>query len=119
MHGLPDSFNPSFLKGKEIESIAFAAHQVNVYLDGNVWMQIEGRYRLIRNEVTIEAVTAFPIGQSSLLQLIGRRISDVSFTARSGDIEVALDSGHKLLIEGDTGPYESYRLFDGKSELIV
>lgn len=119
MHGLPESFDPSFLKGKEIESLTFAAYQVNMYLDGNVWLQIEGRYKLFHGGEVIEEVSAFPISQSSLLQLIGRRITGVSFTARSGDIEFMLDSGHKLLIEGDAGPYESYRLFDGQKQLIV
>lgn len=119
MHGLPETFDPSFLKGKEIESITFAAYQVNVYLDGNVWVQIEGRYKLLRNGEVVEAVSAFPLTQSSLLQLIGKKITDVSFTARNGDIEFTLENGHKLLIEGDIGPYESYRLFDGQRELIV
>jgi hypothetical protein len=119
MYGLPKTFDPSFLKGKEIGSITFAAYQVNVYLDGNVWVQIEGRYKLLRDGKMLETVNAFPISQSSLLQLIGEKIVDVSFTAQSGDIELALENGHKLLIEGDTGPYESYRLFDGQKELIV
>jgi hypothetical protein len=119
MHGLPETFDPSFLKGKEIQSIAFAAYQVNVHLDGNVWVQIEGRYKLLLGGEIIETVSAFPISQSSLLQLIGKKITDVSFIARNGDIELVLDNGYKLLIEGDTGPYESYRLFDGQGEIIV
>jgi len=119
MHGLPEAFDPSFLKGKEIENITFAAYQVNVYFDGNVWVQIEGRYKLLRDGKVIEAVSAFPIAQSSLLQLIGKKIIDVSFTAQSGDIELALENEHKLLIDGDVGPYESYRLFDGEREIVV
>jgi hypothetical protein len=106
MHGLPKTFDPSFLKGREIGSLTFAAYQVNVYLDEGVLLQIEGRYKLILDGEVIEAVSAFPISQSSLLQLIGRKVTDVSFTAESGDLEFLLDSGHKLLIEGDTGPYE-------------
>ena len=119
MHGLPETFDSSFFRGKEIENITFAAYQVNLHLDGNVWVQIEGRYKLLRDGEIIETVNAFPIMQSSLLQLIGKKVTDVSFTARSGDIELALENGHKLLIEGDTGPYESYRLFDGQKEMIV
>lgn len=119
MHGLPETFDPSFLKGKEIESITFAAYQVNVYLNGNVWVQIEGRYKLLRDGKVIEAVSAFPISQSLLLRVIGKKVTSVSFTAQNGDIELELENGNRLLIEGDTGPYESYRLFDGKRELIV
>lgn len=119
MHGLPETFDPSFLKGKEIESITFAGYQVNVYLDGNVWVQIEGRYKLLRDGNVLEAVSAFPISQSSLPQLIGKKIISVSFTAQSGDIELTLENSHRLLIEGDVGPYESYRLFDGQKQLIV
>jgi hypothetical protein len=119
MHGLPETFDPSFLMGKSVESITFTAYQVNVYFDGNVWMQIEGGYKLIHDSNIIEVVNAFPVLQSSLLQLIGKKIANVSFTARSGDIEMVLDNGLRLYLEGESGPYESYRLFDGQRELIV
>lgn len=119
MHGLPETFDPSFLRGKEIENITFAAYQVNLHLNGKVWVQIEGRYKLLCDGQIIETVSTFPILQSSLLQLIGKKITDVSFTVRSGDIELVLENGHRLLIEGDTGPYESYRLFDGQKELVI
>lgn len=119
MHGLPETFDPSFLKGKEIESVTFAAYQVNVYLEGKVWVQIEGRYKLLCDGKVLEAIAAFPIAQSALVQVIGKKIVEVSFTRQSGDIEIILEGGYKLLIDGETGPYESYRLFDGQKELIV
>ena len=119
MYGLPETFDPSFLKGKEIESICFAAYQVNVYLAGKIWLQIQGRYELLRDGEVLEAVSAFPVSQSLLPLLIGKKIVDVSFTAQNGDIELRFDNEHQLFVEGDTGPYESYRLFDGQRELIV
>ena len=119
MHGLPTTFDPTFLRGKSVESITFAAYQVNVYLDGNVWVQIEGRYSLLHGGKVIESVNTFPILQSTLLQLIGRKVVDVSFTAKIGDIEFELENGLRLRLEGECGPYESYRLFDGQKELVV
>jgi hypothetical protein len=119
MYGLPESFDPSFLKGKEIGSVCFAAYQVNLHLEGNIWIQIEGRYRLLRGDDTLEVVEAFPLIQSSLPQLIGKRTIDVSFSSKSGNIEISLENAMRLQIDGDTGPYESYRLFDGRNETIV
>lgn len=119
MHGLPTTFDPSFFRGKSVETITFAAYQVNVYLDGNVWVQIEGHYSLLRGGKVIESVSAFPVLESALLQLIGKKVVDVSFTAKSGDIEFELENGLKLRLEGECGPYESYRLFDGQKELVV
>ena len=119
MYGLPETFDPSFFQEKEIESVCFFPYQVNVYLAGGIRVQVEGRYKLFQSSKMLEAVSAFPISQSALLQLIGKKVIGVSFTARSGDIEFSLESELKLFIEGDTGPYESYRLFDGQKEIIV
>ena len=54
-----------------------------------------------------------------MLQLIDKKVMNVSFTLQNGDINLSLESELKLFIDGDNGPYESYRLFDGKIEIIV
>ena len=119
MHGLPATFDSSFLRGKTIESVCFAAYQVNLHLQGSVWIQIEGRYRLLRGDDTLEAVDAFPLLHSVLPQLIGTLTTDVSFSPTSGDIQIHLATGMTLQIDGDSGPYEAYRLLDGRHETIV
>ena len=119
MYGLPHTFDASFLKGKEITSICFAAYQVNLYLEADVRIQIEGRYQLLCGDELVEAVSTFPVARSSLPQMIGRQIVDVSFSSTTGDIEMLMESGLRLRIDGDHGPYESYRLFDGIKETIV
>lgn len=119
MYGLPTTFDPSFLKGKKVETISFAGYQVNLYLEGMVWIQIEGHYTLTLGSEVIESVCAFPLSQSLLLQLIGREVHAVTFSSKSGDLEVMFEGVYSLFIKGDIGPYESYRLFDGQRELIV
>lgn len=119
MYGLPESFDTTFLIGREVQSITYLAYQVNLYFDNKVWLQIEGGFELYQDGKSIEAVKEFPILQSSLLQLIERKIVDVSFVALSGDIQLRFESGHALRVVGDIGPYESYILFDGVKQIIV
>lgn len=119
MHSLSKLFDPSFLREKEIESVCFAAYQVNMHFADGVWMQIEGRYKLYQDSAVLEEVSAFPVSQSTLLRLIGKKVIDIGFTAQNGDIEITTEGGLKLFVHGDSGPYESYRLFDGKSETII
>jgi len=49
----------------------------------------------------------------------GKKVTDVTFAVRSGEIEHLFENGLRFFIEGDVGPYESYRLFDGQRELVV
>ena len=119
MYNLPTTFDPSFLQEKQIESICFFPYQVNLYLSGGVWVQIEGHYKLLCGSKVLESVSSFPLSQSALLQLIGKKVIGVSFTAQSGDIELTAENGFKLFIDGNVGPYEAYRLFDGQKEIVV
>lgn len=119
MHGLPTTFDPHFIKGKEVESILFAAYQVNLYFSNNVRIQIEGSYKLYCGNEELESVKTFPVLNSSLLRLIGKKTLDVLFTPSSGNIEIKFEDTMRLLIDGEVGPYESYRLFDGRNEIIV
>jgi len=57
MYGLPETYDPSFLKGKDIERVCFATHQVNLYLEGNVWIQIEGKFRVYSGVELLEVAT--------------------------------------------------------------
>jgi hypothetical protein len=119
MHGLPRTFDSSFLKGRAFESVSFLPYQVNLYLTDGVWLQIEGRYKLLQDNIKVEAVSGFPVSQSALPQVIGKKVVSVDFNAPSGDLNIALEGGLSLFVEGDTGPYESYRLFDGSKEVVV
>ena len=119
MYGLPKNFNSSFLKGKIIEQVSFAQYQVNLFFCGNVWIGIEGAYKLFHEDRLLENVNNFPLSNSKLLLLIGKLVKDVSFESKSGNILIEFDDGYKLLIFGDVGPYEAYTLFNGVNEIIV
>jgi len=118
MYGLPETFDPSFLKGKDVANVCFGAYTVDVCLEEHVSVQIFGRYRFLRGDEVIEEVT-LPVTSSSLVQLSGKRIIDVSFSPESGDIELRFEDRMTLFIQGDIGPYESYHLYDGPNRTIV
>ena len=60
-----------------------------------------------------KALPMYPVHTS------GKKVTDVTFAVRSGEIEHLFENGLRFFIEGDVGPYESYRLFDGQRELVV
>lgn len=118
MYGLPENYDTSFLKGKEVESVCFARYQVNVNFEGGVWIQIESGYRIVSQCEDLEVVMSFPAVHSVFPTLLGVRVVDVA-TSAAGDMEIRFDGGLALRLTGDSGPYESYRIFDGVREVIV
>ena len=120
MYNLPESFDPSFLLAKAIEQICFAQYHVLLCFGSKIWIQIEGKYILYCGSEIIESV-AFeaPVSEAGLLQLIEKTVVDVSFEIDSGDITITFEDNLKLFIEGNIGPYESYRLCDGENEILV
>jgi len=120
MYGLPKTFNPSFLLGKTVEQVCFAQYHVLLCFGSKIWIQVEGKYILYCGSEIMESV-AFeaPVSESGLLHLIEKTVIDVSFEIESGDITLVFTDNFKLLINGDTGPYESYRLCDGENEILV
>lgn len=118
MYRLPKDFDASFLIGRELESICFGQYQANLNFTDGVWIQIEGSFKFFADATLIEQVDQFPISHSALPQIIGQKVTAASVTAES-DLELVLNGKNRLIIAEDNGPYESYRIFDGKKEMIV
>jgi len=119
MNKPPKDFDSHFLVGKRVESIAVAAYQVNIYLSERVWIQIEGHYELIEKGIRIENIQTFPISQTLLPRIIGRTATRADCDLETGDIRIDMEGGLEIVISGNSGPYESYRLYDGQKETIV
>lgn len=118
MYRLPKDFDVSFLIGRELESICFGQYQANLNFTDGVWIQIEGSFKFFVDAQLMEQVDEFPISKSALPQIIGQKVTGINITADS-DLELVLNGKNRLLIAEDNGPYESYRIFDGKKETIV
>jgi hypothetical protein len=118
MFGLPADFDTSFLLDKEVESICFAKYQINVYLEARIWIQIEGPFSHFQNGRLVQDVTTFPLAESTVIHAIGQKVVKTE-CSQTGDIQLWLSEGDQLLIRADNGPYESYRIYDGKREIIV
>lgn len=119
MHGLPSTFNTSFLLDKELESVCFSAFHVSFLFPGGVCIQVEGQCALLQAGVALEKISSFPIYQSLLPKLVGRKVQSVSFESVSGDLTIDWEDDYHLLLVGDNGPYEAYSIFDGSNETIV
>jgi|LakMenE01Jun11ns_1017448.scaffolds.fasta_scaffold9544532_2 hypothetical protein len=119
MYGLPSTFNTSFLLEKDLESVCFSAFHVSFIFSEKVWIQVEGQCILMHKGTTIEKIYSFPIVQSMLPQLVGKRVQKVTFEPASGDLTIDWEGDYRLVVVGDYGPYEAYKIFDGSSETIV
>ena len=96
-----------------MDSIAFAAHQVNVYLSHETFVQIHGAYRLEADGRDETRDLDEGIGPTHLPVLVGRTVTEVRFERRTGDLWLTFDSGAVLGIVGDNGPCESYEIYRG------
>ena len=107
----------SFFVGQPVEHVTFSAYQLNIYFAKGAWIQIESGYLLERAGSSLELVHAFPVAESRLMQLVGKTVAG----------SVISDTEFLLLFEGDyrlsvlrsPGPYESYRISDGTTKLVV
>jgi hypothetical protein len=118
MYSLPDSFDSSSLAGKQVECVCFLEYQVNIYFTGKAFLQIEGRFELVDTSGA-EVVTGFPVLSSRLPSLIGDSVTDLDFDRASGSIRIVFSKGPVLSIDGNSSPYESYRLSLGDETILI
>lgn len=119
MYSLPQNFDSSFLLEKQVESVCFLEYQVNIYLSERTFLQIEGSFEFVDASGTADVSTNFPILCSRLPGIAGDFIKEVVFDRPSGNIRLEFGKGATLLVYGDSGPYESYRLSSGTEDIIV
>lgn len=119
MYSLPQNFDSSFLVGKQVENVCFLEYQVNIYFSESAFLQIEGAFEFVDASGTVDAQTDFPILCSRLPGIAGDFVEEAEFDRASGNIRIVFVKGATLLVYGDSGPYESYRLSSGTGDIIV
>lgn len=119
MHGLPKNFDSRFLIGRSLEMVCFTANQVYLHFDDQIAITIEGSFEYEPSTSSGKSrITELPITKSDLMQLLEKKIVDVSWNEQ-GTISMTFDNGHvfKCL---DTFPnYESYQIKHGKKTIVV
>ena len=119
MYALPDDFDGSMLLSKELESVGFNQYQVCLFLEGGTLVQIEGEYQFHSGEITERRCLDDGVGPSHLPLLVGETISDLLIDRSNGDLVLSFKNGASLVIFGDVGPYEAYKIVSGGREIIV
>ena len=61
---------------------------------------------------------SFPMSSSKLMRLLLEKVTEVS-AKRDGTLTLGLGNGDRLVIEGNSGPYESYNITRPGCGLIV
>jgi hypothetical protein len=118
MYSIPKDFDGSFLLNKDIETICFGQYQVNLHFAAGAWLQIEGEFEHYSRDGLLQRGQGFPIVQTTLLRLLGTTATNASFS-EAGSLQLEMSNGDRLVVMGNNGMYEAYRLFDGKNETVI
>ena len=102
-----------------MERVCFLEYQANIYFSSNTYLQIEGAFEFVGPCGVPETMTGFPILNSRLPSLTGAVVREMEFDRATGDIRLRFEEGSALIVQGDSGPYESYRLSNGTEDIIV
>ncbi len=117
MYSLPDSFTGDFLVGKKVVVLSFCKYHFDIFFSDNCWIHVESGFELYEKGDLIEKGTAFPLRNTVLVRLLEevvvevRRLEEEGLSLIFGDME--------LVIIGNIGPYEAYRVSDGTHEFLV
>jgi len=119
MYGLPQDIDLSFLKGRQLESICFAAYQVNLHFDNGAMISIFGTFRhFIIGENPGGKAAQFFLSGSNLMRLLTQTVKKVQ-RQTDGTLELAFSNDDNLLIYDDTKQYESYHIKNGERLIVV
>jgi hypothetical protein len=119
MYGLPQNIDLSFLKERKLESVCFAAYQVNLHFDNGAMISIFGTFRhFIIGEDSAGKTAQFPLSSSNLMRLLTQTVTKVQSQA-DGTLELAFSNNDTLVIYDDTKQYESYHIKNGERLIIV
>lgn len=118
MYGLSIETDVSFLINRELIQVCIGLYQVILNFDESVSISLECDFEhLFQNETLIENNT-LPTSASTLLKLLGAKISDIN-NQGNGNLELVFSNDSVLRIFDSNEDEESYQIvFDGK-EIVV
>ena len=119
MYDLPKGITFDFLRNQDLELLCFSPYTVTLHFGEGIKLQIEGSFtHVIVEPDTKPVISTFPISSSRLMRLLLQRVSKVS-VKHHGTLTLSFANGDQLVIQGNTGPYESYDIALPGRELIV
>lgn len=102
------------LVGKNLELLCFAQYQVNMHLEGDVSITIEGDFEHLNGETGEQREATFPMAESTLMRLIESSVVSAEVDA-SGCLRIAFSNQDVLNIPPTPG-YDSYCIEVGGEE---
>jgi hypothetical protein len=105
-----DAVDFSFLKGKELEMICFAAYSLYLHFANEIIITIEGPFQhQSKADTSPAAFNDFPLRDSNLISLLNHTVDDVH-REKDGTLRLEFSNHNKVVIAGQIGPYESYNI---------
>lgn len=120
MYDLPKGITFDFLRNQALELLCFGPYTVTLHFGEGIRIQIEESFKHVIGEPDTRPVTStFPISSSRLMRLLMQRVSKVS-AKHDAKLTLSFANGDQLVIQGNTGPHESYNLaLPGREPIVV
>jgi hypothetical protein len=119
MYGFPSSFDTSLFVGKPLEQLCFTENTLTLHFANGPSVVVESAIAVsMLGREPERRVHEIPIKTSSLMELLGRVVSQVR-VVDAGTLCLLFDSGLVLEIIENSKQYECYSIrYDGKSVVV-
>jgi hypothetical protein len=118
MYGLPEDFDGRFLVGKRVELVCFSENQVVLNFDADISIVVESSFSFRSKPNVNERTSDVPVMESNLMELLGHKVFAVTVIGQR-TLCVSFDNGSIFKCYDDTTQYESYKIRNGESVIIV
>jgi len=118
MYGLNKNSDLSFLIERQLRQILVGLHQVQLYFEDDISIYMECQFDHVSNGKSKVLSEKLPSSASSLLQLIGSKITHIK-NHGNGDIEIIFSNQNILKIFDSNESYESYQISGPGIQLII
>jgi hypothetical protein len=110
--GLPESFDPQWLVGKQAGLLAFAEYQINLHLEE--WtVTLAGRFAHRTPSGLMQATAEGPLPSSTLTSLVGRTLQSAQLSSDRKTLALVFDDGQELHCIDDTPIYHGFWIASG------
>jgi hypothetical protein len=119
MYDLQKGISFDFLMDRQLDLLCFGPYTASFRFTDGIQLQVESSFKHILAEQDAEPFTSsFPLSESRLMRLLVKRVTKVS-AKHDGTLTLGFENGDTLVIEGNTGPCESYQTARPGCALIV
>jgi hypothetical protein len=119
MYGLPNDFDAGIFVNQTLDHITFAEYTIHFSFADNISITVSSAFQhLLRADGDPVPAQHVPVSESSLMQLIGHRVTHAD-SQRDGTLSIVFDDGQVLRVIDDDPHYECYSIHDGKRDIYV